>query len=243
MRARVTLGFLLIFSCILGAAAQEPLTEADGVVSLIGSDLSAFREPLGKWEIVGEVGLKADDPKRLESKPGTGVAVNGETGHTVTLMTKKEHGDVEAHVEFMMAKESNSGVYFQGRYEVQILDSWGVEKPGYGDCGGIYQRWKDKKGYDGHAPLINACLAPGEWQTLDVTYKAPRFDATGKKIANAVFVKVLLNGKVIHENVECSGPTRGSITEEDVPLGPIQLQGDHGPVAYRNITLKAIKLD
>ena len=88
-----------------------------------------------------------------------------------------------------------------------------------------------------HAPSVNASKPPGEWQSFDIIFRAPRFDASGKKTANAVFVKVLYNGKVIHENVECAGPTRGAKLPSEAPTGPILLQGDHGPVAYRNFKL------
>ena len=73
-----------------------------------------------------------------------------------------------------------------------------------------------------------------------MTFRAPRFDKDGKKTANAVFVKVVHNGKIIHENVEVTGPTRSAAFRDEKPLGPLMLQGDHGPVAYRNIRLKEL---
>lgn len=211
-------------------------------ISLVGKDLSAWRGEIGDWVIVGEV--KADPAKtgQLTSRPGTGVAVNGPKGQTRNLLSKHEHGDVVAHVEFMVPAGSNSGVYFQGRYEIQILDSWGVEKAKlkHGDCGGIYQRWEKEKGFEGHPPRINASRPPGRWQTFDVVFRAPRFDAKGKKVANARFVRVVHNGKVVHENVEVTGPTRAAAYPDERPTGPLMLQGDHGPVAYRNIRLRPI---
>jgi hypothetical protein len=129
-------------------------------------------------------------------------------------------------------------VYLQGRYEVQIFDSWGVEKPGFGDCGGIYQRGRDGERFEGHSPRENASRPPGEWQTFDIIFQAPRFDAAGGKTANARFVRVVHNGVVIHENVEVTGPTRAATFEDEKALGPLMLQGDHGPVAYRNIVVK-----
>jgi len=90
---------------------------------------------------------------------------------------------------------------------------------------------------------VNATKPPGEWQTFDIVFRAPRFDASGKKIANARVVKVTHNGKVVHENVELTGPTRGGLTDDDKPLGPLRLQGDHGPVAYRNLRIKPIQLN
>jgi hypothetical protein len=218
-----------------GSAAERQKT------SLVGKDLSAFSGDTGDWKIVGQVKPDPADQRRFVTAPGAGVAVNGSTGRTRNLLSKHHHGDVEAHVEFMVPKGSNSGVYFQGRYEVQILDSWGVEHPKYGDCGGIYQRWKDGRGFEGHPPRVNASRAPGEWQTFDCIFRAPRFDAQGKKIANAKFVKVVHNGTVVHEDVEVTGPTRAATFGDEKPTGPLMLQGDHGPVAYRNIWLRPLE--
>src|SRR5436190_7401951 len=167
----------------------------------------------GEWLVAGEASLGEADGKKLAWKPGAGVIVNGKDGRTANLFTKDEFGDVEAHVEFMVAKGSNSGVYFMGRYEIQVLDSAGVKDVHYSDCGGIYQRWdpkrgKGQEGYEGHPPKVNASKPAGEWQTFDVVFRAPRFDADGKKTANAIFVKVVHNGQVLHEHVEVSGTTR-----------------------------------
>jgi len=226
-------GTLLLVSVTAAAETEK--------ISLVGKDLSAWRGDTGDWMIAGEAKIDPADSKRLIAEPGAGVAVNGKTGRTRNLLSRHEHGDVEAHVEFMVPAGSNSGVYFQGRYEVQILDSWGVKEPKHGDCGGIYQRWGRDGGFEGHPPRVNASRPPGQWQTFDVIFHAPRFDADGKKTANAKFVKVAHNGKVVHENVEVTGPTRAATYNDEKPLGPLMLQGDHGPVAYRNIRLRPIR--
>ena len=101
---------------------------------------------------MGGAAIDRSAPKMLVTEPGSGVLVNGETGRTSNLFSEMEHGDVVAHVEFMVPQGSNSGVYFQGRYEIQVLDSWRVEKLKYGDCGGIYQQWADGRGFEGRAP-------------------------------------------------------------------------------------------
>lgn len=204
-----------------------------------GKDLKGWRKPTGAWLAAGKVAKDSADPAKLAVADGEGVLVNGKQGHTSNLISEAEHGDVEAHIEFMVPKNSNSGVYFMGRYEVQVFDSWGVEHPKYSDCGGIYERWANDKGYEGHAPKVNASKPPGEWQTFDVVFRAPRFDASGKKTENARFVKVVHNGQIIHTDVEVTGPTRAATFENDEkPTGPLMLQGDHGPVAFRNILLR-----
>ena len=222
------------------------VAEAGAKIQLIGDDFSAWREDTGDWQIVGEAIKSAANEELIAIKPGTGVIVNGPKGRTVALFSKTEFGDVQAHIEFMVPRKSNSGVYFMGRYEIQILDSWGVEEPKYSDCGGIYQRWDENrspKGYEGRPPRVNASLPPGQWQTYDCLFRAPRFDESGKKIANARFEKVVHNGVVVHENVEVTGPTRAGAYKDEKPTGPLMLQGDHGPVAYRNIWIVPLKVD
>lgn len=213
----------------------------DTSVILTGGDFSQWRGNTGQWEIVGDTFIKPGNEKLLGSKPGTGVIVNGPTGRTSNLFSKEEFGDVKAHIEFMVPKGSNSGVYFNGCYEIQVFDSWGVKKAKYSDCGGIYQRWDDNrnpKGYEGRPPRVNVSRAPGQWQTFDVVFRSPRFDKKGRKIANARFEKIVHNGTVIHADVELSGPTRASAYNDEKPAGPLMLQGDHGPVAYRNIRIE-----
>ncbi len=218
-------------------------------VKLTGSDLSSWKQVGGKWNkelgdwiIAGDAFLRPENEKLLATKPGVGVMINGDKGKCKHLLSKAEFGDIKAHVEYMVARKSNSGVYFMGRYEIQILNSYGKDKVGVHDNGAIYQRWDEKrtpKGYQGKAPRVNASLPPGQWQKLDVIFRAPRFDADGKKIANAKFEKVVLNGIVIHENEEVTGPTRAAWypRPQEALTGPIFLQGEHGPVAYRNICI------
>ncbi|MBI3856590.1 MAG: DUF1080 domain-containing protein [Planctomycetes bacterium] len=221
----------------------------DGWTELIGdAGLQAWKQPTNAWLAVGETSLDAADPKKLVGKEGKGVLLNGKEGRSSNLFTSASIGDVEVHVEFMVSKGSNSGVYLMGRYEVQILDSFGVKEPHYSDCGGIYQRWDPKRGpgkegYEGHAPRVNASKPPGEWQSFDIVFRAPRFDAEGKKTANAKFVKVSHNDSVVHENVEVSGTTRAGAWEDEKPEGPIMLQGDHGPVAFRNLRWRPLKAE
>ena len=209
-------------------------------------NLDAFQKPEG-WTTAKAVMGDTEEKRWASFESGTGILTNGEEGKAGNLVTNFEHGDVEAVIEFMIPKKSNSGIYFQGRYEVQILDSFGKpdDKISVHDCGAIYERWdekRDPKGYEGTVPTTNASAAPGEWQRFEIVFRAPRFDDAGNKTENARFVKVVHNGKTIHENVEVTGPTRGGAAEE-VAKGPIRIQGDHGPVAFRKIKLTPVELD
>lgn len=166
-------------------------------------------------------------------------------GHARHLVSKLGYGDALLHVEFMLPKGSNSGVYLQGRYEVQIFDSFGkpAEQLAFSDAGGIYQRWREKEGtgFEGRAPRVNALRAPGEWNTLDILFRAPRF-ARGAKTEDARFIEVRLNGIVVQKDVAVTGPTRAPMSETEVAEGPLLLQGDHGPVSYRNLWIESLRL-
>jgi hypothetical protein len=149
------------------------------------------------------------------------------------IATRQKFGPMHLHVEFRTPEmppnvkgqaRGNSGVYIGGLYEVQVLDSFGIKKPGKGDCGAIYNQ---------AAPLVNASKPPKEWQTYDIVFRPAQMDDKGIKVAKAR-VTVLLNGIVIQNNQEINGPTGGADGPEGLP-GIIHLQ-DHGnPVEYRNI--------
>lgn len=216
--------------------------------SLFGQDTLALRDlsfwktgDAKNWQIAADVAADLVKDDAMKASPGVGVLANlPDSKNRSNLLSVSEYGDVEVSFDFMMAKHSNSGFYLQGRYEVQLLDSWGQQHASFGDCGGIYarRRWNpNEEMFDGHAPRLNACLAPGLWQHLEISFQAPRFDAVGKKTANARLLKVLLNGAIIHENLELTGPTGGPISEQEAAKGPFMIQGDHGPVAFRNFKI------
>jgi sugar phosphate isomerase/epimerase len=202
-----------------------------------GKALAAWQTADG-WREVGNVKTDPQDPGRLVSEPGTGVVVSQGAGQY--LLTKDRFGDCAVHVEFLIPRRSNSGVYLLGSHEVQIYDSHGVAKDEYPgiECGGIYPEWINDANVRGHAPLVNASKPAGEWQSFDVIYRAPRFDTAGNRIRNARFDKVFHNGKLVHENVGLAGPTRAGLPEQR--SGPLRLQGDHGPVAFRNLRIRKL---
>lgn len=216
---------------------------AEPWIDLLEDGLTAWQDSHG-WTTGEDVVVNPDNEKELKvSRPGKRIAVVERKSRAAYLLTKEVYGDIEAVIEFMVPKGSNSGIYFMGRYEVQVFDSFGKTDVTHGDCGGIYQRWgkhRDK----GHPPQVNASTAPGTWQEFEVLFRAPRFDQTGRKVENAKFVKVVHNGQVIHENAEVSGPTRSAMKEyaPEEATGPVRIQGDHGPVAYRTLKIRRVNL-
>jgi hypothetical protein len=228
----------------MGWAQASSLGAAKPVVLFDGKDLAGWRAPTGDWMAAKAVSLDPNNPQRFVITSGQGVLVDGTGGRTVDLVTEGEFGDVKVHVEFCIPRGSNSGIYLMGRYEVQVYDSFGVQKDQYPgiECGGIYPRWISGQNVDGHSPRVNTSKPAGQWQTFDIVFLAPRFDAHGNKTANAKFVRVLHNGKVIHRNVEVTGPTRSAKWDDEKATGPLLLQGDHGPVAYRNLRVQPVTI-
>ena len=191
---------------------------AGGVVLLNGKDVSNWTTREGK-----PAGWKVEDGV-LHVVPGTG-----------DIMTTERFTDFFLHIEFRCPDmpeatgqhKGNSGVFLQGRYEIQVLDSYGLDIPGLGDCGGIYNQF---------SPLVNACKPPMAWQTYDVAFRAARVDDEGTVTEN-VRVTVLQNGLVIQNNSMLPGVTGAAIDENVGEPGPLLLQ-DHGNlVCYRNIWL------
>jgi hypothetical protein len=182
-------------------------------------------------------------PTRLGGrKAPSGTILNGPAGRTANLVTEGKFGDVELYLDFLIPKGSNSGVYLHGLYEIQVFDSYGSAEPmKTSDCGAVYHRWINEKGVGGSAPSRNASRRPGEWQSFQIWFRAPRFDASGRKTENARFVRVLHNGLPVQQNVELEGPTRAHMNLPEAARNPIMLQGDHGPVAYRNIHVRPLR--
>lgn len=232
-------------SCLSLATALAlvlPASADNGATSPFnGKDFSGWKlknEKASKW-VVGNATMSTKEPRQLDVTSATSqnaALVNAlKVGqHGSDIFTAGKYGDIHLELEFQVPKGSNSGVYLMGEYEVQVLDSFG--KPdsqlGQGDLGALYSA---------AAPKKNAAKKPGEWQKFVIDFQAPKFDKAGKKIANAKFVKVELNGVVLHENVEMKQQTPGGLTGKEHATGPLMFQGDHGPVAYRNITISATK--
>jgi hypothetical protein len=195
-------------------------TPPDGAVVLFdGGNLDRWRSRDGqkpKWKILA----------------GGVMEVNGGD-----IMTTDKFGDQQLHLEFRLPYmpnafgqgRANSGVYPQGRYEVQVLDSYGLEGAD-NECGGIYQVSR---------PSVNMCLPPLEWQSYDITFYSAKVDANGRKTANAR-ITVVHNGVTVQDNVELPRVTGGAIDEREGVPGPLILQDHSNPVQYRNIWIRPL---
>jgi hypothetical protein len=221
----VALVLLLIqMSCAQIRGPSDPSAAPDGAVMLFdGTDFTHWIGADG-----GPVMWKIEDGA-MQVIPRSG-----------SIMTRRKFTDFKLHVEFMIPERppdvegpgsGNSGVYLQRRYEVQILDSFGKEL-GKGDCGALYRA---------RVPDRNVCKPPGEWQTYDIHFQAPRWRGNGldlEKVENAL-ITVRQNGVVIHNNVTLANKTGAGRPEGPAP-GPILLQ-DHGnEVHFRNIWIATL---
>ncbi len=150
------------------------------------------------------------------------------------IHTRETFTDFQLHVEFWLPLmpeatgqgRANSGVYLQGLYEVQVLDSYGLD-PRNNDCGAVYEV---------APPIRNACRKPERWQAYDIAFRAPRFDASGQ-LQEKGRITVFQNAILIHHGQEVAKPTRAAMKLDSTKPGPVMLQ-DHGnPVRYRNVWL------
>ncbi len=203
-------------------------------------DAKAAKAPKGAIVLFDGSNKSVKNWTTTKGEPTTWSLVDGslESGKGY-IQSKQQFGSCKLHIEFatpsvMKGKgqgRGNSGVFLMGRYEIQVLDSYGNTTYPDGQCGALYRRKK---------PDVNSSRRPGEWQTYDITFHRPTFDKKGKVKRKARF-HVVHNGHVIHDDVELSGGTgwRGphSIFEYAAhgDTGPIQMQ-DHGnPVRFRNV--------
>jgi hypothetical protein len=191
-------------------------TPSDAVVLFDGKNLDAWHGG-NRWKI-------ADD-----------VATANDGGIT----TKQNFGDVQFHVEWATPEKvegsgqgrGNSGVYFMGNYEVQILDSYKNETYFDGQAASIYKQ---------HPPLVNVCRKPGEWQTYDIFFKAPKFDKDGK-VTKPAYLTVMHNGFCVQNNFELSGTTAWDAAPKYTAHPdklPISIQFHGNPVKFRNIWVR-----
>ena len=193
---------------------------SDAIVLFDGHDFSQWTGLSGgeaKWKIVGGV-----------------MEVNG----TGNIVSKEQFGDVQVHVEWASPRDvkgegqgrGNSGVYLQGRYEIQVLDSYQNKTYFNGQAGALYGI---------AAPLVNACRKPGEWQTYDIIFHPPKRSTDGRIEAGSV--TVLQNGVLVQDHVAVTGQSTTAAAFQDViAKGPLMLQ-DHGnPVHYRNIWVRRL---
>ncbi len=245
---------LLVFPASVTAQDDQPAADS-AAVKTGWVDIINDRGGVGIAEVhqslihCGDVRL-VDGSKALTTVEGHGVLAALKRV-SKNIFSKQSFGDCELQLEFLIGKGSNSGIKMQGLYEVQLYDSHGKEKPAGTDCGGIYPHWEFRTKFlarrltytdEGHPPLVNAAKPAGQWQTLKIIFKAPRFDDAGKKTANARMELVELNGKVVQKDVELDSAT-GNIKppRPEKASAPIMFQMDHGAVAFRNVRVLRVE--
>ena len=221
----------------------------EGLVMLMRGDaLDAWTHD-DSWS-VGDVGIDEADPTKLVTVPPPPPAdeipetppdpppVLSNLGHggASDLVTRYEFGDFDMHVDFMLPKGGSGGVLLMDRYEVQLKDSSESKELTLEDCGGLD---KSASGtFTGRAPMFRAFRRPGEWHGLDIRFRAPRFDANGKKTTNAKIERVMIDDTLLQEEVDVPEATREGNRGPEVARGPIRLRGKEGEVAYRSVYVR-----
>jgi hypothetical protein len=238
---RISPPLQILTLCLLCAAALPSPAQPQPLFN--GKDLTGWsvtdKSMADLWTVAKDVHLDPKNPKKLLSS-GTpsdngGILVNQlKDFQGPHLVTDAKFGDCVVTLEFLLPKDGNTGLFLMTRYELQLTDSSGIadDKMTEGDMGGVpfYKK-----------PLTNASKKPGEWQTLEVHFRAPRFDASGKKTSNATITKALINDKLVQQDLEFKEPTGGSLDDKESPTAPLMLQGNEGASAFRNIRITPVK--
>lgn len=247
---------LAVAALVASTCAGEQTLPDDGWVTIIGADGPTGIRPTTRKnakQVTPCSNVKLPDgAKELTAVPGKSVIAVLSKSQSVgmpNLYSEQAFGDCEVQLEFVIGPGSNSGVKLQEKYEIQLYDSHGKEKLSGKDCGGVYPRYRRIAGLyskyidDGVPAAVNAAKPAGEWQSLRIVFRAPRFDDAGLKTQNAMFVSVVLNGKQVHSEVELVSPT-GNISTPlpEVASAPLMLQVNHGAVAFRNVRVKPLEL-
>lgn len=247
----VLVGFMGLAACNTSPKADSKSqdTKEEAVIpkflpfqTLNLDDLQAFQNPDPNWKIVGEAYALYEQKHSLISEPGKGVLAFVAEGNQkpTAISTKMEHGDLELMLEFLCTKESSAQILFQGKYGLQIADSWGKSEAGVILTGAIAPQ---QAGQNAQKPTVNAGYAPGLWQKLHAFFKAPQFDAQGKKTQNARLEYVYLNGMMIHRNTDLPAPSKDALSQEETAMGALTFLDEIGPVAFRNIQYKTYSSD
>ncbi|EWH08974.1 hypothetical protein DS2_14859 [Catenovulum agarivorans DS-2] len=197
-----------------------------------------------EWQQVKDVRLNASE-SAFAPVAGEGAIVNissqGNDHPASNLLTANEYQDVHIEFDFNIGRNTWSGIYLLGRYRININNIYGKKNWWPGAMGGIHPRYDEErewKQYDGVKATANPSKPVGEWQTLSIDFRAPRFDQNGLKTAYAEFINVKFNGVDIHTNQITTGPSQGSLFQNEATAGPIMIMGRNGPLAIRNLTIE-----
>lgn len=184
-----------------------------------------------RWMTAGNVFMDRQTKHHCAVEEGKGLIVN-QGDNDNQLITKLEHGDLDLKIDFMLAKNSAAVLFLQGCYGIQLSDSWRNETLSAQTSGVILSGDSNK------LPVLNVSKVPGLWQHLVVKFQAPRFDSSGRKVSNALFTEVILNGKRIHRDVAVNQVTQSAPSKEEREKAPLIIISQSGPVAIRNIQYK-----
>lgn len=224
-RYGLSLSLLALGSLAASAAQPEnqrpvPPPNVPGVVVLFSGHQSEIAK---NWQMIG-----SGQPAGWTFDNGAMVTTNSD------IVSKQQFKNFYLHVEWSEPympnatgqANGNSGVYLQGRYEIQVLNSYGIASPGTGDCGAVYGE---------AAPLLNACKPALQWQTYDIVFRAPEYNPSTHQLIHHARVTVLQNGIVIQNNQVISSPTAGAMGDAWQGTGPIRLQYHGDKVEYRDV--------
>jgi hypothetical protein len=224
---------VLTVSCASEKESKEEIVDELPFKTLALNDLENFQDGgTNGWVTAENVFMDRQKKYHCEIGGGKGMVVSRGDDNDNQLITKLEHGDLDLKMDFMLAKNSVALLFLQGCYGIQLSDSWKNENLSEQSSGVILSGDSNK------LPALNVSKAPGLWQHLVIKFKAPRFDSSGRKVTDALFTEVILNGKRIHKDVAVNPVTQSAPSKEERERAPLVIISKFGPVAFRSIEYK-----
>lgn len=204
------------------------------------NDLSAFSNPEKTWSTVRDVIVNPVGTASFKKTAGSEILLADAAKTETYLTTQTSFGDIEMEFDFLVGRGTVSAVLLQGRYRLNLSDSWAQLTPSSKNMGGIgQQNIQDFSGFSGSLPLMNVAKAPGLWQHVKLRFRSPQF-LNGAKTTNAVFEEVYINGCLVQQNVELQGPSAGATLTTEAASAPVVFYAGNGIFALKNLFIRKL---
>jgi hypothetical protein len=225
----------LMFSIFPGAVSAQTVDNT----SFIFKDLTLFSNPDKSWSVVSDVVINPAIQATFKKTDGDGIILGDVLKKESRLSTQASFGDVEVEFDFLLAKGTSAALLLEGRYRLNLSDSWTETTTSTSTMGGIAPRAEQTSGFSGETPFVNVAKAPGLWQHARVRFRAPQFN-NNKKVTDAFFEEVYINGCLVQQSVKLQGPTAGALSADEVNAGPVVFVGSNGTLALKNVQVRKL---
>ena len=231
--AQLRIHLIIFWICIFTVPIIGYSQEQNDTVFLV-KDLTSFESPGKEWDNIGDVTINPDISTDFRKTTGSGIILANVVKAEAILTTRKNFGDIELEFDFLLSKGTKPAILLQGRYRLNLSDSWAETNPSYKSMGGVGKRIEhDFAAFSGAAPFVNVAKAPGLWQHVRLRFRAPQF-VNNIKTSNAVLEEVYINDCLVQQNLELQGASEGSVNSGEQAEAPVVFYSGNGVFAFKN---------